>query len=87
MPRCSDGWKRSPSDFGKPFRHTARYNHRLRTTGGRYFPDHRTINPAYLEAGRRRQGIIRYELCHYHLHLKEGLSPPSPEFRRLRAGG
>ncbi len=28
----------SGRDFGKPIRHTARYNHRFRTPGGRYFP-------------------------------------------------
>lgn len=79
----------SERDFGKPFRHTARYNHRLRTTGGRYFPrDHRIeINPAYLEAGEETMlGIIRHELCHYHLHLEgKDYRHRSPEFRRLLA--
>ncbi len=83
----------SERDFGKPFRHTARFNHRLRTTGGRYFPgDHRIeINPAYLEAGEETVlGIIRHELCHYHLHLDgKDFRHRSSEFRKLlaRVGG
>jgi len=77
----------SERDFGKPFRHTARFNPRLRTTGGRYFPhDHRIeINPAYLEAGKETVlGIIRHELCHYHLHREgKGYCHRDPEFRAL----
>lgn len=80
----------SERDFGKPFRHVARFNPRLRTTGGRYFPqDHRIeINPAYLErAGEETVlGIIRHELCHYHLHLEgKGYRHRDSEFRALLA--
>lgn len=62
----------SEEDFGLPFRHEVRYNHRLRTTGGRYFPHDHSIelNPKYWEHGKEEMlGIVRHELCHYHLHL------------------
>ncbi|WP_054950903.1 SprT family protein [Numidum massiliense] len=83
----------SLADFGLPFRHEARYNARLRTTGGRYFPhDHAIeINPKYWELGEEEVlGIIRHELCHYHLHLTgKGYKHRDPEFKALlkKVGG
>lgn len=63
----------SQRDFGRPFRHRARFNARLRTTGGRYrLSNHEIeINPKMLsEHGQATLiGVIKHELCHYHLHL------------------
>ncbi|MBO8164063.1 MAG: SprT family protein [Brevibacillus sp.] len=63
----------SQTYFGKPFRHRARFNRRLRTTGGRYLLHSHDIelNPLHLaEHGESELiGIIKHELCHYHLHL------------------
>lgn len=78
----------SSSYFGRPFLHIARFNSRLRTTGGRYFlSDHRIeMNPKYLEAHGRDvfAKIILHELCHYHLHLQgKGYRHRDAEFRRL----
>lgn len=63
----------SLTSFGKPFLHHASFNARLRTTGGRYrLTDHNIeINPKMLtEHGQAvLVGVIKHELCHYHLHL------------------
>lgn len=63
----------SLASFGVPFRHQAMFNPRLRTTGGRYrLTDHNIeINPKMLtEHGQAvLEGVIKHELCHYHLHL------------------
>ncbi|MFC7322029.1 SprT family protein [Halobacillus campisalis] len=60
--------------FGKPYIDYVEFNPRLRTTGGRYIPSRRTIqlNPKYLrELGEEEfEGIIKHELCHYHLHIE-----------------
>ncbi|MFG6150402.1 SprT family protein [Halobacillus sp. B23F22_1] len=60
--------------FGKPFTDQVIFNTRLRTTGGRYIPSKRVIelNPKYLkELGIEEvEGIIKHELCHYHLHIE-----------------
>ncbi|MDN4070661.1 SprT family protein [Paenibacillus vini] len=74
--------------FGVPFRHQARFNGRLRTTGGRYFmkTHHIEINPAQLEAygTDEVEKIIKHELCHYHLHLAgRGYQHRDPEFKAL----
>lgn len=65
----------SLKDFHKPFQHHARYNPRLRSSGGRYLlKDHSIeINPRQLTHFGEEEvlGIIRHELCHYHLH-REG---------------
>lgn len=57
----------------RPFQHTARFNRRLRTTGGRYLLKSHVIeiNPRFTEAFNQSVliGIIKHELCHYHLHL------------------
>lgn len=63
--------------FGKPFRHQAVFNARLKTTGGRYhLADHHIdINPRMLTDFDEATliGVIKHELVHYHLHLA-GLS-------------
>ncbi|GAA4075067.1 SprT family protein [Amphibacillus indicireducens] len=60
--------------FKKPFTDVACFNSRLRTTGGRYLPQQRKIeiNRKYLtELGIEELiGIIKHELCHYHLHIE-----------------
>ena len=59
--------------FGKPFRHTACFNPRLRTTGGRYklLDGSIEINPTVLELYDMDEliGIIKHELMPL---------PPSP---------
>ncbi|KAA1039218.1 SprT family protein [Macrococcus equipercicus] len=60
--------------FERPFRHTAVFNRRLRTTGGRYFL--RTHNLEFNYRQYEAYGIetltaiIKHELCHYHLHIE-----------------
>jgi SprT-like protein len=60
--------------FEKTFRHTALFNPRLRSTGGRYLlgTHNIEINKKYLEQLGEKEliGIIKHELCHYHLHLE-----------------
>lgn len=75
-------------DFNRPFRHRACFNPRLRTTGGRYFlSDHRIeISPRHLaQLGEEVMlGIIRHELCHYHLHLEgKGYRHRDRDFKEL----
>ena len=59
--------------FGVEFKHKAYFNHRLRTTGGRYLlrSHHIEINPKQLENFGEQAiiDIIKQELCHYFLHL------------------
>ncbi|WP_175615876.1 SprT family protein [Piscibacillus halophilus] len=74
--------------FNKPFIGGAKFNHRLRTTGGRYIPAQRLIeiNPKYLtELGEEELiGIIKHELCHYHPHVEgKPYHHRSQEFRTL----
>lgn len=61
--------------FPKEFRHQAVFNARLRTTGGRYLLKSHNIemNPKYLENFGLAYfiGIMKHELCHYHLHLEK----------------
>ncbi len=76
--------------FAKPFRHRARFNSRLRTTGGRYLLRSHDIelNPKHLEEHGEGEliAIIKHELCHYHLHLeKKGYRHVDQDFRRLLA--
>ena len=80
--------KISSEDFGRKFKHRAFFNGRLRTTGGRYLlKDHDIeINPKMLtEHGSNVLiGIIKHELCHYHLHLEgKGYKHKDPEFKAL----
>ncbi|ENH96402.1 hypothetical protein J416_11200 [Gracilibacillus halophilus YIM-C55.5] len=74
--------------FQKPFYDQVMFNHRLRTTGGRYIPNKRTIelNPKYMkELGKEEFiGIIKHELVHYHLHIAgKGYQHRDREFKQL----
>ncbi|MBS2967473.1 SprT family protein [Metabacillus sp. KIGAM252] len=74
--------------FNKPFTHNAVFNNRLRSTGGRYMLSSHNIeiNPKQLdEHGKEEiEGIIKHELCHYHLHLEgKGYRHRDPDFRIL----
>lgn len=74
--------------FGRRFAHQARFNNRLRTTGGRYLLRSHDIelNPKHLtEHGEEELvGIIKHELCHYHLHLqKKGYKHADTDFKTL----
>ena len=80
--------KTSDEVFGKPFLHIARYNRRLRTTGGRYMlADHSIeINPLILAVHGIEEliGVIKHELCHYHLHIEgKGYRHRDLDFRKL----
>jgi SprT-like protein len=74
--------------FGKPFRHKARFNPRLKTTGGRYLLQSHDIeiNKKYLEEHGKKEliGIIKHELCHYHLHIEgKGYKHRDQDFKTL----
>ncbi|MFC4736524.1 SprT family protein [Bacillus daqingensis] len=80
--------------FGKPFRHRAVFNKRLRTTGGRYALHSHTIeiNPKHMEHYGENEliSIIKHELCHYHLHLEgRGYQHRDADFKALlqKVGG
>ncbi|MCH4008942.1 SprT family protein [Companilactobacillus sp.] len=64
--------KVSQENFGKPFIHQANFNSRLQTTGGRFHlrDRHIDINPKMYQIYGRDTliGIIKHELCHYHLY-------------------
>ncbi|MBO0449566.1 SprT family protein [Enterococcus sp. MJM12] len=76
--------------FKRPFKHRAIFNKRLKTTGGRYHltDHHLDFNPT-LFAGisqAEQAGIIKHELCHYHLHLlKKGYRHQDRDFKVLLA--
>jgi SprT-like protein len=74
--------------FNKPFRHIAFFNSRLRTTGGRYMlrSHNIEINRSYLDQLGEEEliGIIKHELCHYHLHLEgKGYQHRDQDFKSL----
>lgn len=74
--------------FQKPFRHQAYFNKRLRTTGGRYkLSDHHIeINPLVIQLHNQEEliGIIKHELCHYHLHIEgKGYKHGDADFKQL----
>lgn len=80
--------KISKQYFEKPFVDEVVFNNRLRTTGGRYIPSKRVIelNPKYfLEMDQDEFiGIIKHELCHYHLHIEgKGYKHGDQEFKDL----
>jgi SprT-like protein len=80
--------KMSISFFGKPFRHMAIFNPKLRSTGGRYLlgTHNIEINKKYLvQLGEDELiGIIKHELCHYHLHLEgKGHQHRDQDFKQL----
>lgn len=74
--------------FDKTYPDTVKYNYRLRTTGGRYIPTKRLIeiNPKYCNEMdyEEVEGIIKHELCHYHLHIEgKRYNHGAPEFKKL----
>ncbi|MGP7819076.1 SprT family protein [Niallia sp. 01092] len=74
--------------FGEAFLHRALFNGRLRTTGGRYLLKSHNIeiNRKYYEVFGLEEliGIIKHELCHYHLHLKNmGYQHRDADFKNL----
>lgn len=74
--------------FNRPFLHKASYNYRLRTTGGRYLlsTHNLEINPKYVKEMSEKDyvGIIKHELCHYHLHLEgKGYRHGDRDFKKL----
>ncbi|WP_156292064.1 SprT family protein [Oceanobacillus salinisoli] len=74
--------------FHKPFKDKVTFNHRLRTTGGRYIPSKRLVelNPKYVVEMDESEfiGIIKHELCHYHLHIEgKGYKHGDIDFKRL----
>ncbi|WP_033543562.1 SprT family protein [Planococcus sp. CAU13] len=78
----------SETVFHKPFKHRGLFNSRLRTTGGRYMlrSHNIEINPgSYAKFGYAElEGIIKHELCHYHLHLEgKGYKHRDADFRNL----
>ena len=86
--------KISMRSFHKPFLHKAYFNPRLRTTGGRYMLRSHDIdiNRKYLDEHGMDEliGIIKHELCHYHLHIEgKGYKHGDPDFKGLlkKVGG
>ncbi len=80
--------------FNRSFEHEARFNNRLKTTGGRYLLGSHDLefNPKQLEVNGLDAfvGIIKHELCHYHLHLLgRGYRHRDHDFKQLlkRVGG
>ncbi|WP_153732260.1 SprT family protein [Sporosarcina obsidiansis] len=74
--------------FHKPFAHQAIFNKRLRTTGGRYKLSNHfiEINPRVVDLYDEEElvGIIKHELCHYHLHLEgRGYKHGDVDFKQL----
>lgn len=74
--------------FNKPFMHKAKFNSRLRTTGGRYLLHSHDIeiNRKSLEkfGMKELEGIVLHELCHYHLHLEgKGYKHRDQDFKKL----
>lgn len=61
--------------FQRPFKHQIYFNRRLQTTGGRYLLKSHNIeiNPKVWQQGGQQLlvGVIKHELCHYHLHLQQ----------------
>jgi|SRR5690625_958985 len=74
--------------FNQTFEHTATFNSRLKTTGGRYHLRSHNLdfNPkVFQQLGiDGLVGVIKHELCHYHLHLSgKGYRHRDPEFKQL----
>lgn len=80
----------SRTSFHREFTHKITYNKRLRSSGGRYLlkTGNIEINPLVeqnlgLEA---LIGVIKHELCHYHLHQTGGgYRHRDQDFKRLLA--
>lgn len=82
--------KISLESFGQPFCHRAFFNKRLKATGGRYHLNdhHLDFNPTIVKDHGLEVfvGIIKHELCHYHLHLaKKGYRHRDKDFKLLLA--
>jgi SprT-like protein len=78
----------SQTVFRQPFLHEARFNTRLRTTGGRYLLRTHDLefNPAFVDDEAIFLGIIKHELVHYHLHLRgQGYRHRDADFKQLLA--
>lgn len=80
--------KISIESFHLPFRHRAVFNARLRSTGGRYHlsDHHLDFNlKMFKEVDEKTKiGIIKHELCHYHLHLRnKGYRHQDADFKNL----
>lgn len=80
--------KISHDSFRQPFRHNARFNRRLKTTGGRYHLKSHDLdfNPILFEKYGEVEliKVIKHELCHYHLHLAgRGYQHKDLEFKQL----
>lgn len=78
----------SQTVFGQPFLHEARFNGRLRTTGGRYLLRSHDLefNPRFVDDETILLGIIKHELVHYHLHLQgKGYQHRDTDFKQLLA--
>lgn len=80
----------SERDFQRAFRHRAYFNRRLRSTGGRYQLESHNIdiNPKMLTDFDEATliGVIKHELCHYHLHLNHrSYQHRDTDFKRLLA--
>jgi SprT-like protein len=74
--------------FEKEFNHKAYFNARLRTTGGRYLllSHNIEVNRRYYEQQglEEIEGIIKHELCHYHLHIEgKGYKHGDRDFKEL----
>lgn len=80
----------SLADFHTPFQHQATFNGRLKTTGGRFHVQTGNLdfNPRMFAqiTPQERLGIIRHELCHYHLYFAgRGYKHRDGDFRALLA--
>ena len=78
----------SRSSFHRAFTHQITYNRRLRSSGGRYLlkTGNIEINPLVeQELGLEALiGVIKHELCHYHLHQTGGgYRHRDADFKRL----
>lgn len=74
--------------FKRPFLHQATFNKRLRSSGGRYLLQTHNLefnSKMLAEHGLETlDGIIKHELCHYHLHLlKRGYRHCDADFKQL----
>ena len=78
----------SRNSFHREFTHKITYNRRLRSSGGRYLlqTGNIEINPLVeQELGLEALiGVIKHELCHYHLHQTGGgYRHRDADFKRL----
>ena len=78
----------SRNSFHREFTHKITYNRRLRSSGGRYIlkSGNIEINPLVeQELGLEALiGVIKHELCHYHLHQTGGgYRHRDADFKRL----